>query len=91
MEVFEAQISTFQDLEHEAAELEAWRRKGPLGKLHNIISWISDHPRDANTFKVKLESPWVETPKRYPSYEVILQDGGVTTIPLYGLFSFAIL
>ena len=40
-EVFEAQIAAYQDLQNEAEELEAWRQREPLGKLHNIINWIS--------------------------------------------------
>jgi len=40
-EVFEAQISTYHDLQQETEELEAGWRKGPLGKLQNVISWIS--------------------------------------------------
>ena len=53
-EVFEAQISTFQDLEQEVAELEAWRRKGPLGKLHNIIIWISRSPQRRERFQAEV-------------------------------------
>jgi len=35
---FEAEINSHQEIEQEAEELEAWRRKGPLCKLHNIIT-----------------------------------------------------
>lgn len=53
-EVFEAQISTYQNLEHETAELEAWRQKGPLRKLHNIISWISRSPQRHECFQAEV-------------------------------------
>ena len=35
---FEAEINSHQEMQQEAAELEAWRRQGPLGKLHNIVT-----------------------------------------------------
>ena len=53
-EVFEAQISTYHDLQQETAELEAWRRKGPLGKLHNVISWISRSPQRRERFQAEV-------------------------------------
>jgi len=49
-EVFEAQIASYQDLQHEVEELEAWRRRGPIGKLHNIINWISRSPQRREHF-----------------------------------------
>ena len=53
-EVFEAHISTYQDLQEEAAESEAWRRKGPLGKLYHIISWISRTPQRRDRFQAEV-------------------------------------
>ena len=53
-EVFEAQISTYQDLQHEIAELEAWRCKAPLGKLHNVITWISRSPQRRDCFQAEV-------------------------------------
>jgi len=53
-EVFEAQISTYHDLQQETAELETWRRKGPLGKLHNVISWISRSPQRRERFQAEV-------------------------------------
>jgi len=54
-EVFEAQISTYHDLQRETEELEAWRRKGPLGKLHNIITWISRSPQRRERFQAEVK------------------------------------
>lgn len=53
-EVFEAQIGTYQDLQRETEELEAWPRRGPLGKLHNIINWISRSPQRRERFQEKV-------------------------------------
>ncbi len=33
------------------AQLDHWRRRGPLGKLHNIIRWIMITPQRIYTFK----------------------------------------
>jgi len=49
-EAFEAQITNHQALHLEAEELDTWRRKGPLGKLHNIIVWISLTPQRRDRF-----------------------------------------
>jgi len=54
-EVFEAQISTYHDLQRETEELEAWRRKGPLGKLHIIITWISRSPQRRERFQAEVK------------------------------------
>lgn len=54
-EVFEAQIASYQDLQCEVEEVEAWRRKGPLGKLHNIINWISRSPQRRERFQEKVK------------------------------------
>jgi len=54
-EVFEAQIATYQDSQHEAEELEAWRRRYPLGKLHNIVDWISRSPQRYKHFQDKVK------------------------------------
>ena len=44
-DVFEIEINSHKVLRRETEELEAWRRNGPLGKLHNIITWISRSPQ----------------------------------------------
>jgi len=35
--------------------LETWRRKGPLGKLHNIIVWISHSPQRRDRFAERVK------------------------------------
>jgi len=37
-DAFELEINSHRELQDETEELEAWRQKGPLGKLHNIIT-----------------------------------------------------
>lgn len=54
-EAFEAEILSHQELQREAEELETWRRKGPLGKLHNIIIWISRSPQRRDRFAAKVK------------------------------------
>ena len=33
------------------AQLNQWRKLGPLGKLHNIIVWIMGNPQSIKSFK----------------------------------------
>ena len=35
-------------------KLQAWRRNGPLGKLHNIITWIYRTPQRRDRFEEKV-------------------------------------
>jgi len=39
-EAFEANIAYNTDIAKESHLLESWRKKGPMGKLHNIGIWI---------------------------------------------------
>ena len=52
---FDSEINTYQELNKEAEELEAWRRKGPLGKLHNILVWITRTPQRREKFEAKVK------------------------------------
>jgi len=52
---FEAEINSHHKIEQEAEELEAWRQKGPLGKLHNIITWISRSTQRRERFEEKVQ------------------------------------
>lgn len=38
--VIEAEIHLVHALEQKQKELEIWRRKAPIGKLHNIVKYI---------------------------------------------------
>lgn len=53
-DAFELEINSHRELQHETEELEAWRQKGPLGKLHNIITWISRSPQRRDRFEEKV-------------------------------------
>ena len=35
----------------EELELLQWRKKGPIGKLHNVIKWINRSPQRCERFK----------------------------------------
>ena len=37
---FEIEVEVTRQMNYEEAELEAWRRKGAIGKLHNFIVWV---------------------------------------------------
>ena len=39
-DTFEADIRTNRTLDHLKEELQAWRKKGPIGKLYNVIVFI---------------------------------------------------
>jgi len=54
-EAFQAEITNQQELQQEAEELATWRRKGPLGKLHNIIVWISRTPQRRDRFSERVK------------------------------------
>lgn len=48
---FEAEIMVHQALAREQAELRAWRKHGPIGKLHNIVVFIRRSPQRREAFK----------------------------------------
>ena len=54
-EAFESEIISYQQREWKVEELETWRRKGPLGKLHNIIVWISRSPQRRDRFAARVK------------------------------------
>jgi hypothetical protein len=37
-----------QQAKEELKDLELWRKKGPIGKLHNIVKYLREAPRDRN-------------------------------------------
>jgi len=45
---------TCSDLDREVEELQGWRKKGPLGKLHNVLTWISRTLRCRDRFEEKV-------------------------------------
>ena len=61
-----------EDVRLEEAELALWRKKGPIGKLHNIVYFISRSPQRSERF--------IELQKRYISD--IRPDGAKETYEL---------
>ena len=53
---FEINVAHDTDIEKESLLLKSWRKKGPMGKLHNIGTWILRTPqrRDKFSYKVQL-------------------------------------
>ena len=54
-QAFEAEISTEPEIQKAASALKLWRKKGPLGKLHNISSWILRTPQRRDRFSQKVK------------------------------------
>lgn len=54
-ESFEVEISDLDlkklEQKHYLELLAAWRKKGPVGKLHNIVIWIRRTPQRRQTFR----------------------------------------
>jgi len=53
-EAFEANIACDTDIAKESHLLESWRKKGPMGKLHNIGVWILRTPQRCDHFSQKV-------------------------------------
>jgi hypothetical protein len=49
-EDFDEQILIHRTLAREQAELQEWRKRGPIGKLHNIVVFIRRSPQRRETF-----------------------------------------
>lgn len=55
-ESFEIDISAAHELSNEHQELELWRRRGPIGKLHNMIHHIRRTPqRREEFFRIQVQ------------------------------------
>jgi hypothetical protein len=48
VDAFESEL---QDLSLEEQELGRWRKKGPTGKLHNVVKYITVSPQRIETFE----------------------------------------
>ncbi len=48
-EAFEADVDGEPGFD--AAQHEAWRKKGPIGKLHNLVQWI--HRSEKFTYRLR--------------------------------------
>ena len=49
-EAFEAEADSYIHFQQEEKELEAWRRLGPIGKLHNVVRYIQKTPQRREAF-----------------------------------------
>ena len=50
-EAFENEVQTVYKLQQEERELELWRKRGPIGKLHNVVVFIRRSPQRIEEFK----------------------------------------
>src|ERR1700722_4407404 len=48
-DIFEKEIDRAQ-LEEEQVERNLWRKRGPVGKLHNVVQYIRDSPQRREEF-----------------------------------------
>lgn len=48
---FEAKSQVFNLLGHHKEDLRHWRKKGPVGKFHNIVKFIRLSPQRCELFK----------------------------------------
>ena len=60
-EAFELEAESLQNQQDEEAELLLWRRRGPIGKLHNIIAWIGRSPQRRDKFNEKVKQLHLES------------------------------
>lgn len=54
-EAFESGMNRESSSKEEAKSLKAWRKKGPMGKLHNIGVWILRTPQRRDRFSEKVQ------------------------------------
>jgi hypothetical protein len=54
-EAFELEAESLRNQQDEEAELLLWRRRVPIGKLHNIIVWIGRSPQRRDKFNEKVK------------------------------------
>ena len=97
-EIFEREVETLEEIQHESELLEAWRKRGPLGKLHNIATWILRCPqcrqRFATVVKQQLPDspvlvPLVGNATRWHSNVDALERAFVLRVPLDGFVALA--
>jgi len=78
--------------------LQAWRKKGPLGKLHNIATWILRSPQRRERFAKVVKQPLPDSPvlvqlvgnaTRWHSDVDALERAFILRIPLDGFVALA--
>jgi hypothetical protein len=50
-EAFEAEVDSYVQFRQDERELEAWRKLGPIGKLHNVVTYIRKTPQRREAFQ----------------------------------------
>jgi len=60
-EAFEIEVTNYTALEKEQEELLAWRKKGPCGKLHNLLVYITRSPQRRDKFEAKVKQIYPNT------------------------------
>lgn len=54
VEAFECELLGYQEQDASLAEVQQWRKRGPMGKLHNICVWICRTPQRRDSFEQKV-------------------------------------
>ena len=97
-EVFEHEVKTLEEIQHESELLEVWRKRGPLGKLHNIATWILRSPQRRERFATVVKQqlpdspvlvPLVGNATRWHSDVDALERAFVLRVPLDGFVALA--
>jgi len=60
-EAFEIEVTNCQAHEKEQEELLAWHKKGPCGKLHNLLVYITGSPQRRDRFEEKVKQLYPNT------------------------------
>lgn len=78
-ELVDEHVAQFERVIHgkdEAAKLKAWRRKGPLGKLHNVVIHARASPSRRKLFMAKQrQAPAVAADQTGRLFELVINGG----------------
>jgi hypothetical protein len=71
VEAFELELES--NVTAELVELVTWRRKGPIGKLHNLIRYITHSTKRRNAFKA-IQKRYLESRREHPDEPIRLLE-----------------
>jgi len=54
-ESFEQESQTYKAMDRIDDDLRHWRKRGPVGKLHNIVRWVRSSPQRSEFFKATIK------------------------------------
>jgi hypothetical protein len=54
-ESFEQESQTYEAMDRIDDDLRHWRKRGPVGKLHNIVRWVRSSPQRSGFFKSTIK------------------------------------